>query len=380
MKRMNLAALAGTLLFGLVLGGATLVTDVRAAGKEKAPAEKPAAAPQQGEERSLAEAASELKAAAEPSTERAVQRGLTWLAAQQSQDGSWSARGGQYPAAMTALAGMALLGEGSTTAQGKYAANVRRAVDYLVGRSQPDGLIGDPKKDMRYTYGHGFSMLFLSQVLKHEQDAQRRAKLTDVLTRAVAFTGKAQTTAGGWGYVSAKDGADFDEGSTTVTQVQGLGACRGAGIPVPKQVLDRAIDYLRKCTLPDGGLKYSLRMKGGGGRPAITAAGVACLDSTGHRDAEYRAKLLGYCKNTLAAGDGQTQGHWHYANLYFAQDLYRDGGQTWQDYRRKVYAQLVAKAAADGSWSQGFIGPVYTTAVNLTILQLEKGAVPIYRR
>ena len=221
----------------------------------------------------------------------------------------------------------------------------------------------------------------VARLLQKECNTMTRTNLAALAgTRAVAFTGKAQSTAGGWGYVSAKDGADFDEGSTTVTQVQGLGACRGAGIPVPKDVLDRALDYLRKCTLPDGGLKYTLRMKGGSGRPAITAAGVACLDSIGCRDAEYRAKLLGYCKKSLAADERQNQGHWHYAHLYFAQNLYRDGGQVWQDYRRKVYPRLVADAAGDGSWSQGFIGPVYTTAINLTILQLEKGAVPIYRQ
>ena len=198
----NLAALAGTLLFGLVFGGATLVTRVRAADEETAPADKRAAATQPSEAQRPAEAPAGLEAVPKPSTEEAVRRGLTWLAAQQSQDGSWSAAGGQYPVAMTALAGVALLGEGSTIAQGKYAASIRRAVDYLVGRCQPNGLIGDPKKDMRYTYGHGFSMLFLSQVLKQEQDTQRRAELTNVLTQAVEFTGKAQTRAGGWGYVN----------------------------------------------------------------------------------------------------------------------------------------------------------------------------------
>ena len=39
------------------------------------------------------------------------------------------------------------------------------------------------------------------------------------LTRgaAVTFSGSAQTEAGGWGYVSAREGNDFDEGSTTIT-------------------------------------------------------------------------------------------------------------------------------------------------------------------
>ena len=32
------------------------------------------------------------------------------------------------------------------------------------------------------------------------------------------------------------------------------------------------------------------------------------------------------------------------------------------------------------SWPQGYIGPVYTTATNLTILQLDRGTLPIYQR
>ena len=96
----------------------------------------------------------------------------------------------------------------------------------------------------------------------------------------MAFCGSAQTTAGGWGYVSAKDGGDFDEGSTCITQVQGLRACRNAGIPVPKEIIDRAVEYIKKVY--DGrkaGVQYSI--KGGGSRPPITAAAVACLFNSG---------------------------------------------------------------------------------------------------
>ena len=68
--------------------------------------------------------------------DRTVTRGLDWLAAHQSRLGHWAAVDGRYPTAMTALAGIAMLCEGSTTTQGKYAANIRRSVDYLVGRSR----------------------------------------------------------------------------------------------------------------------------------------------------------------------------------------------------------------------------------------------------
>ncbi len=313
-----------------------------------------------------------------------VARGLEWLAKRQSGQGSerglgrWTANNGRYPTAMTALAGMALLGEGSTTTQGKYASNISRAVDYLVSKSQPNGLIGDPWQDDRYTYGHGFAMLFLSQVLGEEEDFERREQLVDVLTRAVVFTGRAQTDAGGWGYVSAKDGHGFDEGSTTITQVQGLRGCRNAGIPVPREIIDKAVAYIKRCTLPDGGVQYNSR--GGGGRPAITAAAIACLFNAGEYDSEYVPKLQAYCKKNLSNISNQGFGHWHYAHYYYAQVRYREGGKSWEEYRGQMCARLVREANPDGSWSQGFIGPVYTTAINLTILQLENAALPVYQR
>jgi len=310
--------------------------------------------------------------------ERTVEKGLEWLASRQSTQGHWTANEGTYPTAMTALAGMAFLCEGSTTTQGKYAKNIRGAVDYLVGRSRRNGLIGDPGTDDRYTYGHGYSMMFLSQVLGEEEDAERREELIEVLTKAVQFTGEAQTDAGGWGYVSAKDGSNFDEGSTTITQVQGLRGCRNAGIPVPDKIIDKAVEYIRKCTLPDGGVQYS--SQGGGGRPAITAAAIACLFNAGEYDSEYVPKLLDYCKRNLSNIQNEGFGHWHYAHYYYAQVCYREGDKVWDGYREKIFNRLLTEAAPDGSWSQGYIGTVYTTAVNLTILQLEQNALPIYQR
>ena len=118
--------------------------------------------------------------AASIDVQEAVEGGLDWLAANQSRRGNWTANEGRYPTAMTALAGTALLLEGSTPTQGKHADSIAQAVDYLVSRSRPNGLIGDPKPDDRYTYGHGFSMLFLSQVLGEEEDLARRNEVIPV--------------------------------------------------------------------------------------------------------------------------------------------------------------------------------------------------------
>src|SRR5262245_983383 len=91
--------------------------------------------------------------------QEAVNTGLQWLAQTQSRDGHWEANGGQYPTSMTALGGMCLLMEGSTLREGKYADNIHRAVNWLMQRCQPSGLIGNPlnpTEASRYMYGHGF--------------------------------------------------------------------------------------------------------------------------------------------------------------------------------------------------------------------------------
>jgi hypothetical protein len=279
---------------------------------------------------------------------------------------------------MTALAGLAMLSEGSTATQGKYSQNIRLAIDFLLGKSRDNGLIGDPVSDNRYTYGHGFSMLFLSQLLGEEEDQERRDELVDVLTRAAKFSGEAQTPSGGWGYVSSKDGDGFDEGSTTITQVQGLRGCRNAGIPVPNEVIEHAVDYIKNCMEPDGGVAYSSKNRGSS-RPAISAAAIACLFNAGEYDNEFVPKLLAYCEKKLSNLQDRQFGHWHYAYYYYSQVMYRQGGATWSKFRDRIYPKIAKDQAANGAWS-GDIGEVYITSLNLTILQLEKAYLPIYQR
>lgn len=337
----------------------------------------------------------------EKEVKEVVQRGLDWVANAQHRDGHWDANGGQYPTTMTALGGMVLLMEGSTLREGKYADRLRRSVDWLLDRAQPSGLIGNPNnptESSRYMYGHGFSMLFLASVYGDEEDERRRKQLEDVLTRAVKFCGDAQTNRGGWGYVSAKDGQQFDEGSVTITQLQGLRAARNAGIVVPKAIIENATKYLEKCTTPRGGVIYSLAQGGafnGGERPPLTAAAVACSFSAGEYDSPLAKKWLEYCKTAIPIAQAARMGHDEYAQYYFGQALYilgddgyanlfpsskEDDRLTWTKYRSAMFKHLKDSQAKDGSWSGGYIGPIFSTTVYLTILQLENNTLPIYQR
>lgn len=310
--------------------------------------------------------------------EGGINKGLKWLARTQSRLGHWTA--GNYPTAMTALAGTALICSGSTTTQGPYAKNIRRSVDYLITKCRANGLVGDPLRDNRYTYGHGFSMLFLSQILGEEEDEDRREELIEVLTKAVEFSVRAQTQSGGWGYVSAKDGNNFDEGSTTITQVQGLRGCRNAGIPVPKEAIEKAIQYIYKCKNSDGGISYSSRNRGSS-RPAITAAALASLYNAGDYESKEQKEMLAYCKKNLGnIVGGRSFGHWHYTYLYYAQVMYRQKRDVWEPFRDKLYDKIVKEQSRDsGAWS-GNIGQVYVTSCNLIMLQMDKAYLPIYQR
>lgn len=317
----------------------------------------------------------------DPKVEAATEKALQYLVREQRRQGYWEANGGQYRVAMTALSGVAFACEGSTTTRGPYADQISRAVDYLLDQSQPNGLIGF-QHDYHYTYGHGFSMLFLSQIFGEEDDADRRVRIKSTLDNAVKFTINAQTSRGGWGYVSAKDGNDFDEGSTCITQVQGLRACRNAGIVVAKEPIDAARKYIQECTTPEGGVQYSIR--GGGARPPITAAAVAAMYSAGEYDeSDHVAKMLEYCQKNVWPGEGINQahmfGHWHYTHYYYAQVMYRDLEQ-WPRYFADISRELVVTQQGDGAWGGGHVGPVYTTAINATILQLDRGFLPIYQR
>ena len=53
---------------------------------------------------------------------------------------------------------------------------------------------------------------------------------------------------------------------------------------------------------------------------------------------------------------------------------------TWNRYRDQMCDHLVKTQNADGSWTSGHIGTIFTTAVNMTILQLDKGTLPFYQR
>ncbi len=174
--------------------------------------------------------------------------------------------------------------------------------------------------------------------------------------------------------------SDYDEGSTTITQVQGLRGCRNAGLAVPTEIINAAKEYMYRCQNDDGGISYSSSQMGTS-RPAITAASLAALYNAGDYDSEHVPEMQSYCKKMLydLNNNAEAYGHWHYTYLYYSQVVYREGDEEWMPFRRKLYDRIVKEQRSDGSWD-GQIHTVYITACNLIIMQIDLGYLPIFQR
>ena len=270
-----------------------------------------------------------------PKTQSAIKKGLEFLAKTQSDDGSFSGGkdGRAYPVAMTSLAGMAFLANGNTPSRGPYADRVAKIVEYLTSNVQPSGLITGPTQEQGYSmYGHGFSMMFLSSCYGMETNDRMRERMKKIIDGAIRLTGSASSN-GGWCYTPGTG----DEGSVTVTQIQGLRAASNAGFTVPKGVIEGGVHYLEMCKSPDGGICYSLSSAGTEAHLPISAAAIATLYNAGQYDSKLADSCLEYVKKQFDMAKtsfhkGGNYGHAFYTHLYAAQAFYQAGDKYWDDY------------------------------------------------
>jgi hypothetical protein len=336
---------------------------------------------------------------------------LKWLAANQGADGSWKGRsnayGAEFPVAMTGLAGLAFLAHGDTPTTGQYAANVQRALHYLLRAEVPgketEGLITSlSEASNRSMYGHGFSMLFLAELYGMEGDENLAPKIRARLEAGVKAIARGQSPRGGWYYTPAMGIAGQDEGSVTVTAVQALRAAKNAGIPVDKSIIDRGIKYIISCQSPvDGGIRYSYSHERGESRPAITAAAIATLYNAGAYEKSDRElsgfdrdgvramrRCLNFCENVFEhrIDPPMVQGFMFYTHLYLSQAMWSTSEKHWDKYYPRVRDWMLDSTRAglkgDGSWegdSPG-PGPVYGTSVALIVLQIPYQYLPILQK
>jgi len=302
-------------------------------------------------------------------TTKAVTRGLEFLAKNQSGDGTFN--GGGENVAVTAIAGIAFLANGSTPDQGPYGTQTKKALDYILANCQESGLVatngmGSPM------YGHGFATLFLAEAYGESPKEEVKEKLQ----KAIKLMVQTQNKEGGWRYQPAPNDADL---SVTICQIMALRAARNAGIKVPGKTIERAVDYVKKSQEPDGGFRYMLQ-SGGSAYPR-SAAGVCCLQYMGIYEGTEIKKGLEYLMKALPGKSNlaMAEGHYFYANYYATQACFMAGGDSWNQYWPAIKKELLGKQVADGSW-QGEAGVPYATAMACIMLQVPNRLLPVLQR
>ncbi len=308
-----------------------------------------------------------------PETQKAIDTALTWMANRQHEDGSFgSGRQYQRNVAVTSLAGMAFLAAGHTPGRGKFGKNVELAVGFILKATKPNGLI-DVSNSQSYgpMYGHGFATLFLAEV--YGMCPCKAARLD--LERAVKLIVNTQNKEGGWRYHPEPKEADI---SVTICQIMALRAARNCGMYVPKQTVDRCIDYVQRCQNRDGGFRYQLFQRDS--KFPRSAAGVAALYSAGVYEGREIEAGLNYLMRFLPQNAvNRVEEHYFYGHYYAVQAMWQAGGKFWQKWYPAIRNELLVSRQVDGSWHDS-ISREYGTAMACIILQMPNSYLPIFNR
>jgi len=309
----------------------------------------------------------------------AVDRGLEWLAARQQDDGSFL--GGRFGknVAIASVASLAFMADGHLPGRGAYGDNVERALDFVLSSAAENGLIAATEATHGPMYGHGFATLFLGEVegMTRGGPASRRSeRLHEALIKAVRLIERTQNDEGGWRYNPVPYDADV---SVTICQVMALRSARTAGLEVDAGVIDRAVEYVKRCQNPDGGFRYQADT--GSSAWPRSAAGVATLFYAGIYDDDSINRGMDYLERVALPGQRRaSRAHYFYGQYYGVQAAYLAGGDRWALWWPAVRDELIAAQEDDGSWSDTTVGSEYGTAMALIVLQMPKRYLPIFQK
>lgn len=303
--------------------------------------------------------------------ETVYERGLAWLASKQSDAGSW--QGGHDGAGIDGICLMAFLASGEDPNFGRYAPNIRRALRAII-RSQ-DATSGYLPNSM---YHHGFAMLSLSEAygavdesLLWEGGKPVRA-IGQALDLAIRCAGTAQKANrwGGWRYMPNSTDADT---SVTGAVLMGLLAARNAGMAVPDEVIDNALNYMKRSTGKDGSVAYAGGFGGFGESMNRSAIATLVAAVSKHKDSEEFKATLKHITERLEHNEGSYKEYFRY---YMAQALFQGDYASWQKWNAATARVLGETQSADGSFGNG----AYETGMSLLALALNYRFLPIYER
>ncbi len=303
-------------------------------------------------------------------TEQMIKGGLKFLASSQKPNGSWAEGDNNHAAAITAYVLLAFMSTGHLPGEGEYGAVVKRGSDFLLNCVRPDGYIA-AAAGSHNMYGHGIATLALGELYGMTRDETVRPRLE----RAVKLIIGSQSKEGGWRYNPKPGDADV---SVSVLQVVALRVAKNSGIDVPQETIDRAISYIRACHHDSGGFTY--QAKGGQPGASRTAAAVYALQVCGlYDDKMVKSGVDYYIRNY-----SRDRQHFTYGVNYAGPIYYMIGGDEWRKFYADIKERIIKDVKSRGDvfyWaSQGGGGDSYGTAINVGVLAMPYGYLPLYQR
>ena len=363
-----------------------------------------------GAERQVLPDGSQSRGMVTTECEKAVERGLEFLARSQSGNGAWGSNTYRENVAVTSLAALAMMASGSQPGRGKYGDRIKKALNFVLGTARgggafrmlyPEGFLFNTAAPGQQgpMYSHGFGTLFLGEVLGMVPDETTSKIVRSALHAAVNVILASQNGEGGWRYLPSPHDADI---SVTVCQIMALRSAKNAGVvgdekdpnrrnrSSARAVRDNCIKYVKECQSEDGSFVYQ---KAGNARfPflgndrgfARTAAGVAALYSAGiYTGPEIDRGLRFLRDNRLINPGGRADMHYFYGHYYAVQCMWTAGGSWWTDWYPSIRDELIHNqlkfGAAEGSWEDQLCTH-YGTAMACIILQVPNNYLPILQK
>ena len=338
-----------------------------------------------------------------PQSEAALERGLEWLARNQGAEGNW----GSKDLGLVSMGALAFMAAGHSPGRGRYGREVDKALEFVVSRSKPSGLlnISDAQRDM---YNHGLSTFVLGQA--HGMTTSKDRKLNRVLDNALKLIANTQCQDGGWDYKAHRQERGHDL-SLVVMQAKALRSAVDSGLEVPPEVIDQAIRSVREHYAPKGGRnlpeseqqklpgQFTYSKGGGGGTIAMAAAGVVCMHEFGQYDDWRIPKNMEIISAAVrevpkARNHDGSMPFDAYTLYYVGQALYQVNGDHWTECYPRLRDYLVDSQSGDknnpasmGAWRDhgargggrvgGKEGELYGTSVGCFILAIPNRYLPI---
>lgn len=337
--------------------------------------------------------------------DRAVDRGIAFIAKSQARDGSFPTADDGQPG-VTGLCVLAFLARGHHPGKGPYGAALDRAIDYVldvqdpyVGNIFPERFVGGrPPKSYGGNYSHGICGLMLGEVFGMT-DARRHERIREAINRALGYSRSQQLRPkqnpderGGWRYVHDRPGNESDL-SVTAWQLMFLRSARNAEFSVPEEWIREAMGYVhRSFDANERGFVYALSGDERYCSRGMVGAGIVCLELGGEHRSETgleAAKWIHRHRFEPYNNSWHPEDRYHYSAFYCSQAMFQLGGDDWHQFFPRLLKVLAEAQHRDGSWdpemANGYkgdakYGRVYTTALAVLALSTPYQLLPIYQR